>query len=66
MESLWGSLDETRDKLESKSIKDEERRIEGNKFRRKACGYTMESLECQAEKFGLCPIANEVLLSFMN
>lgn len=64
--SIWRSLDYTKDKLENKSIKDEERRLVGNTFRREACGYTMESLECQAEKFGLWPIANEVLLSFMN
>lgn len=40
--------------------------MEKNKFRKMAVGYTTEGLECQAEKFGLCPVANEVLLSFMN
>ena len=55
-----------RGQIKNKSVKGEERRIVGNKFRKEDCGYTMESLECQAEKFGLWPIANEVLLSFMN
>lgn len=55
-----------RGQIRNKSIKGEERRIVGDKLRKEGCGYTMESLECQAEKFGLWPIANEVLLSFMN
>lgn len=55
-----------RGQIRNTSIKEEERRIVGNKLRKEDCGYTMESLECQAEKFGLWPVANEVLLSFMN
>lgn len=55
-----------RGQIRNKQIEEEERRIVGNKLRNEGCGYTIESLECQAEKFGLWPIANEGLLSFMN
>lgn len=52
-----------RGQIRNKQIEEEERRIVGKKNLE---SYTIESLECQAEKFGLWPIANEGLLSFMN
>lgn len=62
MESLWGSLEYTEDRLEISKLK---KKKEGF-WEINLESYTIESLECQAEKFGLWPIANEGLLSFMN